>query len=98
VGSFGHNRSNPSVTCCDLSVFLYQSKVYPIDFSKTRGPFYEVLNLNRLDYGSCFMVTWTIFDYHLLEVALTQNRENMAFRMLITVGLFNLIMCEDPHE
>jgi hypothetical protein len=27
--------------------------------------------------GSCFMVTWTIFKNHLLEVWLTQNRETM---------------------
>jgi hypothetical protein len=25
--------------------------------------------------GSCFMVTWTIFKNHMLEVHLTQNRE-----------------------
>jgi hypothetical protein len=28
--------------------------------------------------GSRFMVTWTIFKNHLLEVGLTQNRETMA--------------------
>ena len=28
--------------------------------------------------GSCFMVSWTIFKNHLLEVALIQNRETMA--------------------
>ena len=36
--------------------------------------------------GSCFMVTWTIFKNHLLEVGLTQNRETMALRRLTTVG------------
>jgi hypothetical protein len=45
--------------------------------------------------GSCFMVTRTIFINHLLEVGLTQNMENMALRMLTTVGLFYFIMCED---
>ena len=25
--------------------------------------------------GSCFMVNWTIFKYHLLEVGQTQNQE-----------------------
>ena len=30
--------------------------------------------------GSCFMVTWTSFKNHLLEVGLTQNRETMALR------------------
>ena len=40
--------------------------------------------------GSCFMVTWTIFRNHLLEVSLTQNRETMALPTLITVGLFYL--------
>ena len=48
--------------------------------------------------GSCFMVTWTIFKNHLLEVGLTQNRETMALRMLTTIDLFYFIMCEDPHE
>ena len=40
--------------------------------------------------GSCFMVTWTIFKNHLLEVGLTQNRETMALRMLTTVDLLYL--------
>ena len=49
--------------------------------------------------GSCFIVTWTIFRNHLLEVGLTQNHwETMALRTLTTVGLFYFIMCEDPHE
>ena len=46
--------------------------------------------------GPCFMVTWTIFNNHLLEVGLTQNPDTMAFRMLTTVGLFYCIMCEEP--
>ena len=48
--------------------------------------------------GSCFMVTWTIFKNHLLEVGLTQNRETMTLRTLATVSLVYFIMCEDPHE
>jgi hypothetical protein len=44
------------------------------------------------------MVTWIIFKKQLLEVGLTQNRETMALRTLITVGLFYFIMCENPHE
>ena len=48
--------------------------------------------------GSCFVVTWTIFKNHLLEVGLTQNQVTMALRTLTTVGLFDLIMCEDLHE
>ena len=48
--------------------------------------------------GSCFMVAWTIFQNHLLEVDLTQNQETMALRMLTTIGLFYFIMCEDLHE
>ena len=48
--------------------------------------------------GSCFMVTWTIFKNHLMEVGLTHYRETMAHRTLTTVGLFYFIMCEDPHE
>jgi hypothetical protein len=38
--------------------------------------------------GSCYMVTWTIFKNHLLEVGLTPNRATMAFRMLTIVDLF----------
>ena len=49
--------------------------------------------------GLRFMVTWIIFKNHLLKVGLTQNRwETMALRMLTTIGLFYLIMCEDPQE
>ena len=48
--------------------------------------------------GSCFMVTWTIFKNHLLEVGLTQNQETMALQTLTTDDLIYLIMCEDPHE
>ena len=47
--------------------------------------------------GSCFMVTWTIFKNHLLEVGLTQNRETMALWMLTTVGLFYFIISEELH-
>jgi hypothetical protein len=47
-------------------------------------------------YMESYMVTWTIFKNHLLEVGLTQNEETMALRTLITVGLFYFIMCEDP--
>ena len=38
--------------------------------------------------GSCFMVTWTIFKNHLLEVGLIQNWETMALRTLTTIDLF----------
>ena len=48
--------------------------------------------------GSLFMVTWTIFKNHLLELGLTQNQDTMALRMLTTVDLFYFIMCEDPRE
>ena len=48
--------------------------------------------------GSCFMVTWTILKNHLLEVGLTQNRETKALRMLTTIDLFYLTICEDPDE
>ena len=47
--------------------------------------------------GSCFMVTWTTFKNHLLEVGLTQNRKTMALRTLTTVNLFYFIKCEDPR-
>jgi hypothetical protein len=42
--------------------------------------------------GSCFMVTWTGFENHLLGASLTQNRETMALWMLTTVGLVYNIM------
>ena len=49
--------------------------------------------------GSCFMVTWTVFKNHLLEVGLPQNPwEAVALRTLTSIGLFYFIMCEDPHE
>ena len=48
--------------------------------------------------GSCFMVTWTIFKNHLLEVGLTQIWEFMALRTLTTVDLFDFITRENPHE
>ena len=48
--------------------------------------------------GSYFMVAWTIFRNHLLEVGLTQNQVSMALQMFIVVDLFYVIMCEDPHE
>jgi hypothetical protein len=48
--------------------------------------------------GSCFMVTRTIFENHLLEVGLTQNREIMALRTLATDDLFHFIMVEGLHE
>ena len=44
------------------------------------------------------MVTWTIFENHLLKVGLVQNLETMALRMLTTIDLFYFIMCEDLHE
>jgi hypothetical protein len=43
------------------------------------------------------MVTWTIFQIHLLEVGLTQNWETMALRMLTNVDLFYVITREDLH-
>ena len=48
--------------------------------------------------GSCFMVTWTIFKNHSLEVGSTPNRETTVLRMLTTIDLFYFIMCEDSHE
>ena len=48
--------------------------------------------------GSCFMVTWTIFKNHLLEVGLTQNQEIIALRMLTAVNLFYSVMREDPRD
>ena len=54
---------------------------------------YMVLN------GSCFMVNWTIFWNHFLEVGLTQNQESMALRTS-TTDIYFILTCvrEDPHE
>ena len=48
--------------------------------------------------GSCSMVTWIIFQNHMLEVGLTQNQETMPLQALTTVDLFYFILCEFPHE
>jgi hypothetical protein len=48
--------------------------------------------------GSCFMVTWTIFKTHLLEIGLVENREIMVLRTLTTNELLQFIVHEDPHE
>ena len=56
------------------------------------------MNSYMASNGSCFMVTWTIFDNHLLEVVdLTQNRETMALRTLTSLDVFYFIICEDMH-
>ena len=48
--------------------------------------------------GLCFIVTWTIFKNHLLEIGLTQHWETKALHMLTTIHLFYCIMCGDPRE
>ena len=55
IGVFDHNRSKSmcfhvrSITCCDLSGFLYQFKVYSIDsYSKMMHNFPQVSNFNHL--------------------------------------------------
>ena len=48
--------------------------------------------------GSCFMVTWIIFKNHFLKIDLTQKRETMTLETHTTIGLFDFIMCNDPHE
>ena len=47
--------------------------------------------------GSCFMVTWIIFENQLLEVGLTQTWEIMTLWTLTIVDLLYLIIYEDPH-
>jgi hypothetical protein len=51
----------------------------------TRGTNIVYMDSYMASHGSCFMITWTTFKYHLLEVGLTQNRETMALRMLTTI-------------
>ena len=51
---FGCNRLKSScfqvqpITCCDLSISLYQFEAYSQNSSKLIGDFLEVLNVNRL--------------------------------------------------
>ena len=45
------------------------------------------MDSNKASSGSCFMVPWTIFKNHLLEVSMTQNRETMALSTLTTIDL-----------
>jgi hypothetical protein len=42
--------------------------------------------------ASCFMVTWTTFNYHLLDVGLTENWETIA---LWTLGplVYSILLC-----
>ena len=47
--------------------------------------------------GSCFMVTWTIFQNHLLEIGITKNRETMALRNLTTIDLLYYILGNIPY-
>ena len=49
--------------------------------------------------GSCFMVTWTIFKTHLLEVGLTQNQKTMALRTLTLVEFIGSVYrTETMHQ
>ena len=47
--------------------------------------------------GSRFMVTWIVFNNHLVEVGLTQNRETMALRNLTTVDSLYFYHMWRPH-
>ena len=51
----------------------------------------DVCTVYMASNGPCFMVTWSIFKIHLLEVGLTQNRETVALQTLATVDLFYFI-------
>jgi hypothetical protein len=64
-----------------------QSNKWMQDGYKVYIDFYMASN------GSCFMVTWTIFTNHLLEVGLTQH---MALQNLTTIDSLYFIMCENP--
>jgi hypothetical protein len=35
--------------------------------------------------GSCFMVTWIVFQNHLLKVGLTENQETMTRQKVTTI-------------
>ena len=47
--------------------------------------------------GSCFMVPWTVFKNHLLEVGLIQNQDIMALWTSTIIGLSYFIMW-GPYE
>ena len=59
-------------------------KVYMDSYMASNGPY--------------FVVIWTIFKNHLLEVGLTQNQEIIALRMLTAINLFYSVMREDPRD
>ena len=44
------------------------------------------------------MITWIIFQNHLVEVGLTQNQKAMALRTLTTADFFYSIMYENLRE
>ena len=46
--------------------------------------------------GSRFMVSWTIFKNHLLEVRLTQKPGDHGTLNPHTINLWYFVMCEDP--
>ena len=48
--------------------------------------------------GSCFMITWTIFKNHLLEVGRTQNGRPWRSECSPPSIYSIFIMIEDPHE
>jgi hypothetical protein len=50
-----------------------------------------VLTWHRMDH--VFMVTWTIFKYHLLEVGLTQNHTLESHPKAISMGVGKSILC-----
>jgi hypothetical protein len=56
------------------------------------------VDLYLVPNGSRFMITWTIFKNHLLEVGLTQNQETATLLTFTTVDIFDFIMHEDPRE
>ena len=48
--------------------------------------------------GSCFMVTWIIFQNRLLEGRSNTKPGDHGTPIAHNHGLFYFIMCEDPHE
>ena len=42
--------------------------------------------------NSCFMVNWSLFQNHALEIDFTQNQETMALRILTTIDLLYYIL------
>ena len=70
----------------------------PTEYVKCKVDVKVYMDSYMTSNGSCYMVTWTIFKNHLLELGLTRNWETISLWTFTTIDLFYFIMCEDPHD